>query len=182
MREAVRAAFHPDGDYAIILNNANIVHVLDWETQEATRFDLTPPEADDVFWTDLAFDPSGEFALMVGYVMDGGADEGVVYRFDDNAWRSLNNQEAIFQNGIGSDLEYCIVRPGGLTVDAPTGVINVIKGEAGSIARADVADFCLGAVLDADFPYVKQAPCISSVGGTAWTKDRSARAREGMTA
>lgn len=25
--------------------------------------------------------------------------------------------------------QYTVVRPGGLTVDAPTGVINVIKGE-----------------------------------------------------
>lgn len=81
-------------------------------------------------------------------------------------------QEALFQSGPGSDLEYCIVRPGGLTLDAPTGVVNVIEGEAGSIARADVATFCLGAVLDKDFPYLKKAPCISSVGGTSWVKDR----------
>ena len=33
------------------------------------------------------------------------------------------------------------------------GVINVIEGEAGSIARADVADFCIGAILEKDFPY-----------------------------
>ena len=91
-----------------------------------------------------------------------------------------NNQEALFTSGPGKDLEWCIVRPGGLTVDKPTGVINVIDGEAGSIPRADVADFCIGAVLDADFPYVQKTPCISSVGGTSWTKDRSARAREGM--
>jgi NAD(P)H-binding len=85
-----------------------------------------------------------------------------------------NNQEAVVAQ---SDLEYCIVRPGGLTVDPPTGIINVIKGEAGSIARADVADFCLGAVTQPDFPYIGQAPCISSVGGTSWIKDRSAKAR-----
>jgi uncharacterized protein YbjT (DUF2867 family) len=85
-----------------------------------------------------------------------------------------NNQEAVVAQ---SDLEYCIVRPGGLTVDAPTGIINVIKGEAGSISRADVADFCLGAVTQPDFPYIGQAPCISSVGGTSWVKDRSAKAR-----
>jgi hypothetical protein len=60
---------------------------------------------------------------------------------------------------------------------APTGVINVIKGEAGSIARADVAQFCLDAVTVEDFPYIGQAPCISSVGGTSWVKDRSAAAR-----
>ena len=62
------------------------------------------------------------------------------------------------------------------------GVINVIEGEAGSIARADVADFCIGAILEKDFPYIQKTPCISSVGGTSWVKDRSAAAREGMTA
>ena len=34
------------------------------------------------------------------------------------------------------------------------GVINVIDGQAGSIQRADVAAFCLGAINDANFPYV----------------------------
>lgn len=88
-----------------------------------------------------------------------------------------NNQEEATRN---SGLEYCIVRPGGLTVDQPTGVINVIDGEAGSIPRADVAQFCLDAVRVEDFPYVGKAPCISSVGGTSWTKDRSKAARGEM--
>lgn len=85
-----------------------------------------------------------------------------------------NNQEAVVQK---SGLEYCIVRPGGLTVDPPTGVINVIEGEAGSIPRADVAQFCLEAVKDPAFPYIGMTPCISSVGGTSWVKDRSKAAR-----
>jgi uncharacterized protein YbjT (DUF2867 family) len=88
-----------------------------------------------------------------------------------------NNQEEACRK---SGLEYCIVRPGGLTVDAPTGVINVIEGEAGSIPRADVAQFCLDAILVDDFPYIGKAACISSSGGTSWVKDRSAAAREGM--
>lgn len=87
-----------------------------------------------------------------------------------------NNQEEVVMK---SDLEWCIVRPGGLTVDPPTGVINVIDGEAGSIPRADVAQFCLDAVTVDDFPYIGKSPCISSVGGTSWTKDRSAKARGG---
>lgn len=69
-----------------------------------------------------------------------------------------------------------------LSTTAPTGVINVIQGEAGSIARADVAKFCLDAVSMDDFPYLGQAPCISSVGGTSWQKDRSAAARGEMQA
>mmetsp|Transcript_22511 Transcript_22511/g.31398 ORF Transcript_22511/g.31398 Transcript_22511/m.31398 type:complete len:277 (-) Transcript_22511:1351-2181(-) len=88
-----------------------------------------------------------------------------------------NNQEKAVE---ASGLEYCIVRPGGLTVDAPTGVINVIQGEAGSITRADVAQFCLDALSVEDFPYIGKAPCISSVGGTSWVKDRSGAARGEM--
>ena len=94
-------------------------------------------------------------------------------------FQDKNNQEDLFTSGPGADLEWTIVRPGGLTVDKPTGVVNVIDGEAGSIPRADVADFCLGAALDPEWPYVRQTPCISSVGGTSWTKDRSAKARQG---
>lgn len=85
-----------------------------------------------------------------------------------------NNQEKVVQN---SGLEYCIVRPGGLTVEPPTGIINVIDGEAGSITRADVARFCLDVIDVDDFPYIGKTPCISSVGGTAWVKDRSMTAR-----
>lgn len=89
-----------------------------------------------------------------------------------------NNQEKIVAD---SGLEYCIVRPGGLTVEPPTGVINVIDGEAGSIPRADVAQFCLDAVTVEDFPYIGKTPCISSVGGTSWVKDRSGSARGEMS-
>ena len=88
-----------------------------------------------------------------------------------------NNQEQLFLGpaGPGRDLEFCVVRPGGLGTGPPTGVINVIDGEAGSIARADVADFCLGALFEEAFPYIGKAPCISSVGGTSWTKDRGGK-------
>ena len=43
-----------------------------------------------------------------------------------------NRQEQLFTQGPGADLEYVIVRPGGLTVDKPTGVVNVIDGQAGA--------------------------------------------------
>lgn len=108
----------------------------------------------------------------------------LMYTVMSGIFQDKNNQEALFNvEKVASDgLEFTIVRPGGLTVEPPTGVINVIDGEAGSIARADVADFCLGAILEPDFAYLKKMPCISSVGGTGWTKDRSAAAREGKAA
>mmetsp|Transcript_27674 Transcript_27674/g.70031 ORF Transcript_27674/g.70031 Transcript_27674/m.70031 type:complete len:283 (-) Transcript_27674:73-921(-) len=106
----------------------------------------------------------------------------LMYTMMNKIFKDKNNQEALFLGGPGSDLDFTIIRPGGLTVEPPTGVINVIDGEAGSIARADVADFCLGAILEPDFAYIGKTPCISSVGGTGWTKDRTAKAREGSKA
>ncbi|CAM9595565.1 unnamed protein product [Pylaiella littoralis] len=104
----------------------------------------------------------------------------LMYTAMKSIFEDKNRQEDLFFKGPGNDLEFTVVRPGGLTVEPPTGTINVIKGEAGSISRADVADFILGAVSENDFPYLKQAPCISSVGGTSWVKDRSGAARGEM--
>jgi hypothetical protein len=66
---------------------------------------------------------------------------------------------------------YCIVRPGGLGNGPPTGVVNVIDGQAGSIQRADVASFLLRAVTEEPFPYLRKTPCISSIHGTGWRKE-----------
>ena len=79
-----------------------------------------------------------------------------------------NAQENLFLDGPGADLEFCILRPGGLKLGAPSGVVNMIDGEAGAINRADLAAFCLDAVLDPDFAYLQQAVCISSDMGSGF--------------
>ena len=79
-----------------------------------------------------------------------------------------NAQEGLFLDGPGADLEYCLLRPGGLKLGPPTGIVKVIDGEAGAINRADVAAFCLDSVLDPDFPYLRQAVCISSDQGAGF--------------
>ena len=81
-----------------------------------------------------------------------------------------NAQEALFlsEHAPGADLEFCIARPGGLKLGDPTGIVNVIDGEAGAINRADLASFCLDAVLDPDFAYLQQAVCISSDKGAGF--------------
>jgi hypothetical protein len=79
-----------------------------------------------------------------------------------------NAQEGLFLEGPGADLEFCLARPGGLKQGAPTGIVNVIDGEAGAINRADLATFCLDAVLDPDFAYLRQAVCISSDMGAGF--------------
>ena len=80
-----------------------------------------------------------------------------------------NKQEALFApGGPGSDLEFCIIRPGGLKSEEPSGVVNVIDGEAGPISRADVAAFLLDAICEPDFKYVRKSICISSDKGSGF--------------
>ena len=79
-----------------------------------------------------------------------------------------NAQEELFLEGPGADLEFCLARPGGLKQGEPTGIVNVIDGEAGAINRADLAAFCLDAVLDPDFAYLRQAVCVSSDKGSGF--------------
>merc|ERR1719506_1472240 len=79
-----------------------------------------------------------------------------------------NAQEALFLEGPGADLDYCLLRPGGLKFGPPTGIVNVIDGEAGAINRADVAAFCLDAVLEPDFEHLRRAVCMSSDMGAGF--------------
>jgi len=81
--EAIRVLFHPDGTYALILERYNLVHVYDWATRTASRVDLEPAGAANVYFHDLAFDPSGDFAYLVGADVESGAETGVIYRMDD---------------------------------------------------------------------------------------------------
>ena len=93
-----------------------------------------------------------------------------------------NKQEEVIMSQ-GADLEYCIVRPGGLKSEPPTGIVTAGKDqEAGAITRADVAAFCLDAVLEPDFKFLKQAVSISSNMGSGFesvladkTKSRMAK-------
>jgi len=77
-----------------------------------------------------------------------------------------NAQEAVLF--ASTDIEYCIVRPGGLKSEPPTGIVNVAKDDAGAINRADVAAFCLDAVTEPDFAFLNQAVCINSDKGSGF--------------
>ena len=80
----------------------------------------------------------------------------------------MRRRRSFYRKAPGADLEFCIARPGGFKLGDPTGIVNVIDGEAGAINRADLASFCLDAVLDPDFAYLQQAVCISSDKGAGF--------------
>lgn len=76
-------------------------------------------------------------------------------------WKDRERQEAALQ---ASALDWTIVRPGGLTDGPRTGQYQVVDGGAEqpkkiSIARADVADFCLKALKD-DTYAGRKAVCL----------------------
>lgn len=82
--EPQRVAFHPDGDYFVVLERSGDVHVVDWMSEEVIRVDPSPA-GQPVYWTDIAFDPSGGFALLTGAEANA---HGVVYRLDDATLRA----------------------------------------------------------------------------------------------
>ncbi len=89
---SVRADFHPDGDYALVLEDYDVVHVVDWQTRAriGDPIDVAPPGR-TIRWQEVSFHASGAFALLLG-VEDG---FGVVYKFDDAAWREGAPLEAV---------------------------------------------------------------------------------------
>ena len=63
------------------------------------------------------------------------AFKALMYTVMRSIFTDKNKQEALFlaPEAEGRNLEWCIVRPGGLGEGPPTGIINVIDGQAGSI-------------------------------------------------
>ncbi|MEZ4339636.1 MAG: hypothetical protein R3B82_23680 [Sandaracinaceae bacterium] len=86
--DAIRVDHHPDGAYALILERHDVVHVYDWATHTAERIDLDPPGSASLYFHDLAFDPSGDFAYLVGAEVSGGTETGVIVRVDDAMLRA----------------------------------------------------------------------------------------------
>lgn len=82
LKEAVAVAFHPSGDYALILERDNVVHVFDWATLQATRLEVGPANSRYTFQA-VTFAPGGGFALLAGSQ----GSSGALVRFDDAAWR-----------------------------------------------------------------------------------------------
>ncbi|MBN8611025.1 MAG: hypothetical protein J0L92_10600 [Deltaproteobacteria bacterium] len=79
-------AFHPDGSYAIVLERSNGVHVYDWASGTATRFDLRVAGR-AVTLDDLVFSADGSTAWIVGWERVGTTDTGVIITLSDAAYR-----------------------------------------------------------------------------------------------
>eukprot|EP00308_Calcidiscus_leptoporus_P001828 CAMPEP_0119373592 /NCGR_PEP_ID=MMETSP1334-20130426/26172_1 /TAXON_ID=127549 /ORGANISM="Calcidiscus leptoporus, Strain RCC1130" /LENGTH=288 /DNA_ID=CAMNT_0007391409 /DNA_START=45 /DNA_END=911 /DNA_ORIENTATION=- len=93
-----------------------------------------------------------------------------------------NAQESVITTA-GADLEYCIVRPGGLKSEPPTGIVTAGNDQdAGAITRADVAAFCLDAVLEPDFQFLGQAVSISSNMGSGFQSVLADKTKSRMAA
>ncbi len=88
---AVAAAFHPDGSYAVILDQTDIVHV--WVYDTGTILDPSPAGRASLRWHDVVFNPEGTTAYLLGSEIDGDSTVGVIYEFDDAAWRAREGDD-----------------------------------------------------------------------------------------
>lgn len=126
---AVRVAFHPSGSHAIVLERANVVHILGAHN---ARFTLAPTTT--LFWTDIAFAPSGDYALITGRL----DDKGALFRFDDAAWQAgISNGADLFvayDQGLVDEPLWAVTYP-------PSGMPVVLSGPATSPTWARLRAF-----------------------------------------
>lgn len=78
-------AFHPGGQLAVALGIYDNIYLINWETDEVTT--LTPPPTSGYRYSfqDIAMDPSGDFALIVGLEYrrsQSSTTQGVILRLD----------------------------------------------------------------------------------------------------
>jgi hypothetical protein len=86
LNDTVAVAFHPDGSYALVLERSDEVHLYDWASRTATRFDVRAAGR-SVTLDDLVFSADGGTAWIVGHERISSTDSGVVMAFSDAAYR-----------------------------------------------------------------------------------------------
>lgn len=99
LSDTVAVAFHPDGSYAIVLERSDEVHVIDWASGTATRFDLRVASR-AISLDDILFSPDGSTAWIVGYERISSTDSGVIIRFDDAAYRRGDGLASFTRLGV----------------------------------------------------------------------------------
>ncbi|MCA9660585.1 MAG: hypothetical protein KC486_19750, partial [Myxococcales bacterium] len=134
-------AFHPSGDYALVLEAYDRVHVLTWPAGEVTTITIDAPGRWFAF-RDVVFTPDGSKALIVG-VDDN--DTGRIAAFDDAAYRA----------GEALPVSLLLERPGEALVaieypwdDGPPVVLGKQENGQGWIARLRDLDVEAGAFGD----------------------------------
>ena len=88
-------AFHPSNTWALLLQRTELVRVI--QTADLTTESWDPPGSGSIYWQDLAFNPEGTVAILVGYRIASGSSSttGVVYRFDTEVWATAGLASAI---------------------------------------------------------------------------------------
>ncbi|MBI5495180.1 MAG: hypothetical protein HY904_09125 [Deltaproteobacteria bacterium] len=101
LAEARAVAFHPSGSAAVVLESYNIVHVYDFVVGADHRYDVHASAS--LYFTGLAFEPAGGFALLTGYEIASGVKRGVVLDFAFDQWLAGETDPAVlftFRSGV----------------------------------------------------------------------------------
>ncbi len=92
---AHRAAFHPSGDYALILSQYDTIHVYDWQSQTATPIAIGSNRKMQLF--DIVFASDGSCAWIAATNTQNG-EEGLVLKFDDATYRALTEDSDLTES------------------------------------------------------------------------------------
>jgi len=87
MVAGISVAAHPDNSYFLIAEYTNRLYVYEVATATFTPIDLSPGGGANIYFRDIAFAPSGEYAVITGSSTQT-STHGVAFRFDDALWRA----------------------------------------------------------------------------------------------
>ncbi|MFO0616204.1 MAG: WD40 repeat domain-containing protein [Polyangiaceae bacterium] len=94
-------AWHPSGNYALVLNATNSVHRYDPVTHSLTSVGTT---ANNVTWRAITFSPDGSKAVLLGNVSS--PVEGRVYVWDDATSQLTQMSTVTFAGGTYEGIEW----------------------------------------------------------------------------
>ncbi|MBU1222087.1 hypothetical protein KKF34_13765 [Myxococcota bacterium] len=80
-------AMGPDNSFFIALESYNRVLIYDLASSTYTITDIHTSSG-NIYFEDLVFSPDGTYALFTGYRDTSTGDDGVVFRFDTQAWKA----------------------------------------------------------------------------------------------
>jgi hypothetical protein len=89
MLKGISVAMSPDNSYFVVLEYLNRIHIYDMDSEIFSTIDLTPGSSQFIYFREIEFDPTGQYAIITGQYLNTSTSEkrGVVFKFDHSAWQ-----------------------------------------------------------------------------------------------
>ncbi len=159
----VAVAWHPSGDYALILSYRDTVFRYDASTQSVTR---VATAGSTVYWRNLTFTPDGARALLLGYTVSGSTRSGRIYEWNHN---SSTMAERMMERPSSGFYETLVYNPEGTQAVLMTSYQSptVTSSSTFTLWRYDAA----GNRLTSPGPIARGVSGQTACNDVAWARD-----------